>query len=215
MAIAIIAVTIALFKFGIPLLVNVSLFISGIGKNNETVKNEQKTYIAPPTLDPLVSATNSAQIKITGKAFKDQKISLYVNDRFIESISTNKKGEFNFEYTLESGTNEIKARVKQGENQSDFSPIQTITYGNKQPLLEINSPTDGQSYSKDSKIIDVTGKTDSNVTVTINDFIAILDENNNFRYALTLHDGDNEILVSATDTAGNKTQKSIKVKYSQ
>ncbi len=214
MAITIIAVLIAFFKFGIPLLINVSLFISGIGKSNEIVKNEQKNYIAPPTINPLISATNSAEIKITGNAFKDQNISLYVNNRFIESNKTNEKGEFSFEYVLEKGENEIKIRAKQGNDQSDFSPSQTVNYINNQPTLDINTPTDGQNFSKDNKTVEVTGKTDPDVIVTVNDFIAILDENNNFKHILTLRDGDNEIIVSATDPAGNKIQKTVKVKYS-
>jgi bacillopeptidase F len=89
-----------------------------------------------------------------------------------------------------------------------------ITFKSKPPTLQIKSPTDGQSFSKDQNIAEILGTTDPHVRITINNFWAIIDEKNNFSYSLSLKDGENEIKIVALDQAGNKTEKNIKVTYS-
>jgi len=59
-----------LFRFGIDILVNFSTFISGSKTTAGTTNNNQISFIPPPILNPLVEATNSAQIIITGKSSK-------------------------------------------------------------------------------------------------------------------------------------------------
>ncbi len=212
--IAIIAIVYLLIKFGIPLLVNFSLFVSQIGRNEETNTIVQKTYIAPPILNPLPEATNSAKITISGKAFKNQSISLYINDELIAKESTDDKGEFLFSETLDNGQNEIKVNATYDNNKSDFSATSTIIFDNKSPELTIESPSDGQTFHKGDNVIEVTGKTDVNTDVTVNGFWAIVNDNNQYIYDLTLKEGENEILVEAVDNAGNKSEKLIKVNYS-
>jgi bacillopeptidase F len=213
--IGIIVVFFLLFKFGIPMLANFSLFISQIGKKEDVGKTESTSYVAPPILNPLPNATNSASIVISGRAFKDQSISLFINDQLISKQSTDNKGEFSFRESLDKGSNSIKTKAKQQNNESDFSDTFNVTYEDKSPQLSIDSPTDGQSFSKTDNKALVSGKTDSGVDVTINGFWAIMDENNQYSYSLTLKNGENQISVTATDQAGNKTEKTIRVNYSQ
>jgi bacillopeptidase F len=77
----------------------------------------------------------------------------------------------------------------------------------------VTSPTDGQTFAKDQGSVQVSGKTDNNVKITVNGFWAIVDDSNNFSYALPLQGGENQIKVVAEDKAGNTTQKDIKVTY--
>jgi len=214
--IGILIVLFLLFRFGIDILVSFSAFISGSGGSQNVSNNNQINFISPPILNPLVSATNSAQIQISGKAVKGQIIYLYVNNQGTDQIQTNNDGNFSFSETLNNGDNQIKVRAQaEGGKKSDFSNTFDVVFKNSPPTLDVSSPTDGQSFKKDQNTAVVSGKTDPGVTVTVNGFWAVVDDNNNYSYTLTLQSGDNQVKIVATDQAGNKAEKDLKVNYSQ
>ena len=210
----IIVVLVLLVKFGIPLLVNFSLFLSGQKKSEESSKSAGTAYLSPPVLNQSANATNSAEFIITGTAVKDEKIDLYVNDSLSEKKGVEDNGNFSFKVTLETGGNKIKAKARKDGKESDFSNELEVVYKNGPPSLSVNSPTDGQKFEKDQNTTRVLGKTDSGVRVTVNGFWAVIGENNNFSYNLLLQNGDNIIKIEALDQAGNKAEKEIKVIYS-
>lgn len=201
-------------RFGVPIFAQVGLFISGL-KSSTEVKKEEKVFITPPVLNSLPSATNSAQIVVSGRADKDQQIKIYINGAFQKETETDNKGEFTTLAILGEKENSVKAKAFDAkENGSDFSQTQYVSYIVEPPKLELNSPSDGQKFQKDDKNIEVSGITDTGARVTVNDFIAVVDGEGNFSYRLSLKDGDNDIKITAVDEAGNKTEKTIKVSYS-
>src|SRR3989344_4588087 len=70
----IIVVLVLLIKFGIPLLVNFSVFLSGQKKSDESSKSASSEYISPPVLNQTKNAANSAEFTITGTGVKDEEI---------------------------------------------------------------------------------------------------------------------------------------------
>lgn len=207
-----------LFRFGLDLLVNFSLFITG-NRNQATQSANQINYVATPILNPLPIATNSAQVVISGSSLKDYSIILYLNNNNVDETPTDKNGNFSFSEDLNKGNNQIAVRAKYNNKQSELSNIIYVTYTNTQPALDISSPSDGQKYDKNTigsgNTVNVAGKTDAGVTVTVNGFWAVIDDNNNFSYSLPLQNGDNQIKIVATDQTGNKTEKDLKVNFSQ
>ena len=208
----------ALFKVGVPFLVNLSFFVSG--NQNDSMSNSNKTtFVAPPYLNSTYDATNSATLKnVSGNALKDHTVNLYVNDEMIDKASVRDDGTFIFEnIKLKSGENTIKTKaIRKDEKESNFSNILTIAYKNSAPKLTIDTPGDNQSFSnKDENPIKVAGKTDSGVKVTVNDFWAVVDSDGNYLYQLKLQNGDNKIMIIATDPAGNTSKTERTVKYSQ
>ena len=210
---AIIVVLVLLVKFGIPLLVNFSLFLSG-QKTDESSKSTSSTYLSPPVLNQTANATNSAEFIITGTGVKNGEIDLYVNDSLSDKKETEDNGNFSFIITLKIGDNKIKTKAKKDDRESDFSNELDVAYKSAPPSLSVDSPTDGQKFEKDQNTARVSGKTDSGIRVTVNGFWAVIDENNNFSYNLPLQNGDNIIKVVAQDQAGSITEKEIKVTYS-
>lgn len=196
------------------MLVSFSAFISGSGGSQNNPNNNQINFIPPPILNPLVSATNSAQIVITGKAIKDQTINLYINDAGVDQANVDKNGVFSFEETLKNGDNQIKVRAEQNNKKSDFSNTFDVVLKNSPPTLDVSAPNDGQSFKKDQNTANVSGKTDAGVSVTVNGFWAVVDDNSNYSYTLSLQNGDNQIKVVAIDQAGNRAEKDLKVNYS-
>lgn len=211
----IIVVTFLLAKFGIGLLVNFSLFLAGTKDNQSLQNTNQIDFVTSPTLNPLPSATNSANIIVSGKSSKEVTIELFINDDFVDEIETDKDGGFVFTTNLKEGNNQIKTRAIIKDKKSDFSVTFDVAFKNSQPTLEITSPSDGQTFKREQNNVSVQGKTDQGVTITVNGFWAVIDDNNNFSYTLPLQNGDNEIKIIATDQAGNKSERGIKVNYSQ
>ena len=208
-----------LFRFGLDALVGFTGLISGSKGSQNTTNNNQINFIAPPILNPIISATNSAQITISGSSTKDQTIDLYINNLQVDQTQPDKNGVFVFNETLKSGDNQIKTKTEDNGKQSDFSNVFDVVFKNSSPTLDVSSPSDGQTYNKNQigtgNTIIVAGKTDQGVSVTVNGFWAVVDDSNNFSYTLPLQNGDNQIKIIATDQAGNKIEKDLKVNYSQ
>ena len=213
--IGIAAILFILIRFGIPSLANFTLFLSGARENNKSIVNNDASYIPPPILDSQFTATKSSELIINGRTPKKSKIHVFVNNEEQDVLDSQKNGTFSLKVNLSEGSNTIKAKSEAAKKQSNFSNILSVVYIKSEPTLTISSPADGDSFSKDQNKVNVSGKTDPEVTVTINNLWAIIDDNNNFSYELPLKDGDNQIDIIATDQAGNKTEKIIKVKYSQ
>lgn len=212
----IVLVIFALFKFGLPLFVNFTLFISGLKSSQDTTAEKSVSFVSPPVLNPLPNATNSAEVTISGSALQKQTVMLYLDGGLVGKMKVDKDTNFLFKNVeLSKGTNIITARaLDENGKESENSDQITVLFKTDPPSLAIDSPSDGQSFSKDDKTTQVRGKTDSGVKVTVNELWAITDENGNFSYQLPLRDGENKIKVVALDEAGNKAEMERKVNYS-
>lgn len=193
---------------------NVTGFISGFNKTNNSQDKTGDDFISTPILDPIPQATNSSEFKISGQALKDQEVSIFVNSALSDSKETKEDGTFSFTIFLKPGENRIKVQASKDDQKSDFSDEETISYINKPPTIDLKSPSDGQKFEKDQNTADIKGTTEAGVTVTVNDFQAVVDGSGNFSYSLILQNGDNNIKIIATNLAGDKTEKNLKVTYS-
>lgn len=77
--------------------------------------------------------------------------------------------------------------------------------------LTIASPTNNTTVS--TPTITVTGSTAPNADVSVNDKDLKADAAGKFSAAVTLDEGDNEIIVTAADTAGNSSEQLLIVTY--
>lgn len=201
---------------GPKLLVQFSLLLER--ENSQAQQNVKETtadYIAPPFLNSTFSATNSARLTISGTADNAEKVKVYINGKSSLTANVRSDNTFRGTVTLTEGDNSIKARsVTSHGTESSFSQSVSILYDNKAPELTLTSPSDGDSFEKDDSPITISGKSENDVVITINSFQAIIDNTGEFSYSLPLKDGGNEITITATDPAGNKTEKKVTVNYS-
>jgi len=202
------------FKFGIPLLANLSSFLSGSKTNQELLNSNNPSFIAPPILDSFPEATASAEIIISGIASENQLIDLYINGNLVNTTKTGDNGRFSFNEVINPGENTIKTKAIAGDKESNFSNTIITAFKSAPPSLNIISPTNDQSFEKDQNFVDIRGTTDVDAKITVNGFWAITDGNGNFSYRLPLQNGDNNIIIISTDAAGNNTEKNMKVTYS-
>lgn len=203
-----------LFRYGIPLISDASFFFSRIVSSGDkkTQTKEEDKFVPIPNLDPLPKVTKEQNVKVTGTSLSELSVVLYLNGNKDEEMEVAKDGTFEFSVRLTEGENIIKAKALKSGNESEFSESITTTYKKEEPELTIEAPRDGETVSG-SNPYNVSGKTEPDTTVAVNDFQAII-SGETWTYALTLKDGENEIKVIATDLAGNKTEKIIKINYS-
>lgn len=170
-----------------------------------------------PSLNDIPPATTNNTIDISGTSnYPNGIIELYINDLSYKNIAVDKNGKFSkSNVKLQNGINTIKARIVKDGNSSNFTDEKSIRLTTDAPGLEISSPNDGQEFKKADQQITVMGKTDGgDITVTVNGFRAIVQNDGNFSYYLKLKEGDNPISIEAKNAADKSTTKDLKVKYS-
>ncbi len=207
---------VVLVMFGSSFLTWFSLFVEQSQGNNDTTTTtdqQNDSFVAPPTLNPVVNATNKPQVAVSGFGLKNQTIQLFVNDELVDKSSVTTDNKFHFSsVALKAGQNTIKVKAENDNKQSDFSNTVTISYLKNPPSLSIDNPQDGQGFSKSSShTLSVAGKTDVGAKVTVNGAWAIVDDQGKYNYLYTLKDGDNDIKIVTTDDAGNQTTKEIHI----
>jgi hypothetical protein len=201
---------------GIPILVKVAVFFAEIKGSSLPVEQTDLLAPPPPRINLLPEATKTAYINLSGTAEAGATVEIYINDKKIDSIVSDSDSKFSTgKLRLEEGRNSIYAiALDSSGNQSSTSEKHYIWYDEEPPELEITSPQDGASfYGEQEKSIEVQGKTESGVTVLVNDRMVIVNSEGGFSTTFSLNEGENLIKVVAQDEASNETEQEIKVIY--
>lgn len=206
-----------LIQFAGPILGIFGDIVFGIrGEENHNAESSQLNEVLfPPILNTLPSATPSAQIDISGTSnYEEGNVILYINNRESDSAKLGSDKKFIFrKVDLKNGENIIKVYYVNGEKKSSFSQEYTVRRSSEKPELEITSPSNGSTFKRADKRINISGRTNANNTVTVNGFRAVVDSKGEFSYLLELNEGDNKISIESTNEAGIKESKEITVKY--
>ena len=209
-----IAVLIFVGLFGVRVLIGFSLLVDRIrGTSPQT--QQSSSLILPPVLDPQPTATNSASINITGRGQGGLTLIVYLNEGEFKKIRVPEDGSFSVTgIPLSNGSNSISAKLTDDKDgTSDLSNVLSVTYATTPPNLEITAPEDNANISGEPNTVAVTGTTDDDINVTINDRLVVVRGDNSFSYNYPLNEGDNILTIVATDAAGNQTRIERKVIY--
>jgi hypothetical protein len=208
---------ILLFVFliiGLPALIKLAIFI-GEKKAATPIKEENGITLQAPVFDYLPEATNSAFLNLKGFAQEETKVEIILNGEKLKEVTPDEEGEFELKgITLQSGKNKIKARtIDKNDHQSDFSQEVVIVLDNQAPSLAISQPEDGDKFFDKEREIMLSGQTEKEATVYVNNRLALVDKEGGFSLNYELAEGDNQLKFTAFDLAGNKTEKEITVSY--
>lgn len=209
-----IAILVFLGLFGIKLLEGFSILLDKLHPSTTTNTSSQ-AIVLPPVLDPLPEATNSADLTISGKGQADLTAIVYADDTEYKKIKVEKDGSFTLPYTAQTDdkhTFSAKLTDDKG-NLSDLSNIIFITVKRTKPTLEVTAPNDGTTVYGDPGSVVISGKTDPDNTVTVNDRFVLVKDDGSFSYTAALTQGDNSFHIVAKDIAGNIISLDRKVKY--
>ena len=211
-AILTIFVLFLLVKMGLPLVFTISERILQL-KHGEATNVITSSLEIPST--PIISAnylaTSSAFVKISGNAEPESTVTI-ASTKQQETTLADSQGHFSLDLTLQEGKNEFSAfaTTKAGKR-SPKSEILEVRYLTRPPKLEITSVKDGDTTNQDSIL--VSGKTDPQTTVLVNDHVIVIRTDGSFDIFVRLTRVDNKLKVEAADPAGNKTSQELTIKY--
>jgi bacillopeptidase F len=198
---------------GFKLIINTSIWLSGFSRDDSmsTSSRNDSSFLLAPELFDVPDATNSAEIRVSGQGTRGTKLTIYVNDASVDSFEL-EEDEFEATIPLDEGTNAIYLEIQDKKNKrAKDSEIYTVVVLHDKPSLSVTSPSDGETVSKES--VTVSGKTDENVSVRINNFPVVVSSDGSFRRSMILKEGDNTLVIVAEDIAGNTEQIELKVRY--
>ncbi|KKT45596.1 MAG: hypothetical protein UW65_C0019G0012 [candidate division WWE3 bacterium GW2011_GWB1_44_4] len=186
--------------------------ISKIGKPK--VKDDTLAPV-PPYFNNVPLVTNKKLITLKGFAEPGSTVKIFVNGPEAASVVTDTSGVFSADnIALLDGKNTIFAKAEDVyQNQSENSKTIETVYDGKKPKITVTEPKEGSTVRNLNQRILVKGSTDEKSEVRINDRLAISNPDNTFEILLGVEVGEVEIKIEATDEAGNKEDKKLKVTY--
>ena len=202
-----------LFTIGTKLFTNSILFLVNLTSvfNKDSIPTENSIEIMTnPIITDIDTATSSASVSFTANAAKNTQVSIFVNDQKQQDFD-NKNDLFVKTIELIPGINNIYLVSRNNKNQIKKSRIYSINYIDTPPLITIEIPQENQIFS--DNYITIKGKTESDTDIKINDRPVTVDSQGNFNSVYSLNEGSNQIIVIATDIAGNQTEKKLTVIY--
>ncbi|MGB9911132.1 MAG: hypothetical protein ACPLKP_00855 [Microgenomates group bacterium] len=199
-------------NWGFPGLIKLAVYLGNL-KSNSGNQKDDIIPPPPPTFSFIPEATSSATINLAGFAEPGVKVEIFLNGEKEKEVISLQDGTFSTgTIVLNEGENELYIKaIDNAGNQSQPSEKFKIIYDATPPELIIEKPKDGDTfYNLDNKI-EIKGKSEPDVQITVNDHLAIVNPQGEFSYPLTLSLGENKIKIVATDIAGNQTEKEITV----
>ncbi|QQS43702.1 hypothetical protein IPM65_06210 [Candidatus Roizmanbacteria bacterium] len=182
-------------------------------QSEETAQEKNKEdFYGVFDLEEPPTATNSAQIYVSGTVEDFEKLDIYINNTKAESVTVKGKSSFNEKIgPLKQGENKIYAIARSGTEHSKESETYTVFY-KKEPLkLEIESPSADMKTS--TQELSIKGLTDQGASLRVNGQPIVVDLSGEFSSTYRLKDGENTLLFVATDAAGNTVEQELKVTY--
>lgn len=199
-------------KWGIPFFLEV---ISGPSGKKVKITEEAIPPIIPQ-LSALPEATFSASIVVEGFTDAGVEVMAVVNDQDGDSTVSDKDGAFSLTAKLADGENRIHVKAKNGDQKESSSVVKIVTRDDKPIVITLESPRDGSEFSgKSNQVVEFRGKLDKPESeLTINNAFARVMSDGKFSLMFRLNEGDNDITLVATDKAGNRSEKSLRLTFS-
>jgi hypothetical protein len=189
-----VAAILAVIFLGIPILTQFASFLTNIHKSGQSVDINDKIPPPPPYLSTLPEAVNNLKLEIKGTSEPGATIKIFLN-----------------------GSNSIYATATdQAGNESQKTAILKVVFDNNPPDINISKPVDGsQFFGSKQKNLSIQGSTKTGSSLTINDRFVLVQDDGSFVYNTQLSDGENSFTIKAIDKAGNSSEKTLKVSFSQ
>ncbi len=211
-----IALIVFFVVFGVKILIGFSVFVDTIrGSSPTPASQNSKQVLFPPTLDPLPVATYSSTLRVSGSGTAGNTITIYDGGKELKKTVIAGNGVYTMQLpTLKDGNHMLSVKMADSKgNTSDPTPEIAIRIKTTKPELTVESPEDNASVTTESNFISISGKTESDTTISINGRIAVIRPDNSFSYSYPLSDGENKLTIVATDIAGNTQSETRTVTY--
>jgi len=195
-------------------LIKIAVLVSDNGSGDSALIKDSSVLV-PPTLQTMPEATYSAELDVSGFAQEGVIVTVFLNSNPQEDVVADSDGEFLLrKVSLRNGKNRIWAVSRdKGGNESAKSQEMVVVSDRSEPVITIDSPSDGEVVNLDGTT--VKGLVDEDANISVNGLFVRADSDGSFMKAIKLNDGENVIVVEAVDLAGNLSRKEIRVTYSR
>ncbi len=186
----------------------------------------------PPTDGPRITApdqpyTNQANIEldlsvpVVAIGDPTAKVRIYLALEGLEptavlDVPVESTGRMTVPFTLTEGRNDISATLFRGDQESEHSPIVTWILDLDPPKIAISSPKDGASVNTPE--VTIKGSSQAGTTLIVRNpannasITTVAARDGTFAVSLPLVPGDNQVVIDATDPAGNQATKTLDLK---
>lgn len=201
------ALIFATITWVLPTFINgLSFVMSFVKPGTPTSSKSIKTSLAPPVLNIPYEATSTATIAVAGYAISKTKVQIFVDGKAAGETESLEDGSFEVKnVSLNLGTNSIFGKTVEKETESLPSKTIKVFFDNEKPVLDIYEPGDNTEVHGDKKI-KVSGKTEKQAKVFVNDQRLITNPDGTFSLDFPLNDGENILNFKAEDEALNFTE---------
>ncbi len=187
--------------------------ISGLGFLRGTLAPQtpkkitaSSSTLAPPVLNIPYEATNSGKIMVKGYATPKTKVLIFVDESQAGKTESLEDGGFEVkDISLNLGSNSIFGKTQEGNTDSLPSKIIKVFFDSEKPTLDIYEPGDNTEVHGDKKV-KVSGKTETQAKVFVNEIQAIIGSDGTFSLNFPLTDGENILTIKSVDQATNTTE---------
>lgn len=213
----IIALGLAVFMVtvGFNLLINGVVFVNRIVNPPAEQSKEQtpqEDFFGSINLDEPPSATNSAEIVISGNAQEFDTVEIYVNNSKKETIALKGSSFEEIVGPLKSGENAVYALAKTKDGKNSKKTDSYTVYYKREPLeLSIETPTNDMTTRNQD--LQLKGTVDAGSTMRVNNQPVVVTSAGTFDTTFRLKEGENTLTFHAEDIAGNIEEQEIKVRY--
>ncbi|MGG1228982.1 S8 family serine peptidase [Bacillus halotolerans] len=152
------------------------------------------------------SYTNKENVTVKGKASPGTTVTLYNGDKEAGETKTAADGTFEAGVSLSKGENKLTAAASTDSGTTDASSPVTVTLDQDKPELTLDNPKNGEKINKETLTVKGTVSDDNLKEVKVNGKKATVTDGS-YSARILLENGSNEVKVTATDLAGNKTTK--------
>lgn len=190
------------------------LFIAILNKviSTNPFPEDKQISLQIPMLNAPLTATNSAQLQLTGYAQAGTEVILLLNAKESSSTATADDGAFELNLMLEQGENVVAVFSRdQNSNVSPNSQEYVINLDTENPKIVVDEPQPEARFDRKSRLITVRGLTDAHTKVYVNNRLVFTGVDGTFSSSVSLQDNKNDVKVRAIDEAGNRTEQQITV----
>ncbi len=176
----------------------------------DTIPPQVPIFNAPP------SATNNKEFELSGFAEAKSQVFIVHNGNQIADLTVGDDATFKQLIELQEGENYIQAYSKDSaENESVLSKEYVVVLDTQSPSLVLaETIEDGmQIIGKENKSLTLSGVTESNAKVAINDRFLFARADGSFSYQVQLSEGENLIKFVITDKAENSIEQELHLQY--
>ena len=158
--------------------------------------------LTAPTEDLL---TNTPTVTVSGAAEAGSTVTVDGS-----AVPLDASGAFSATRTLSEGAHALVVVATDPAGNAN-TVVRAVTVDLSSPTLTLSNPADGDSTSIPT--ITVSGTTEPNARLVVNGILVVVESDGTFSVRVSLSEGSNSIMATATDAAGNDATASVSVSY--